>query len=55
MMRKYERLEKLSTDVKCGIPVNFSEALEVIEYQAILKSERTLCDDFLEWVKEYIL
>jgi len=35
-----ERLEYLSDEVRKGIPVNFNEALEVIEYQEALKLKR---------------
>jgi len=35
---KDERLEALSVMVGRGIPVGFSEALEVIEYQEALKA-----------------
>lgn len=36
-----ERLERLSEDVRRGIPVGFREALEVIDYQEGLKAERS--------------
>ena len=35
-----ERLEKLSDMVRQGVPVGLMEALEVIEYQEMLKEER---------------
>lgn len=35
-----ERLEALSDNVRKGIPVNFKEALEVIEYQNKLKADK---------------
>jgi ribosomal 50S subunit-associated protein YjgA (DUF615 family) len=34
------RLESLSDKVRMGIPIDFLEALEVIEYQERLRSER---------------
>ena len=35
-----ERLEALSDKIRQGIPVDFIEALEVIEYQQLLKEKR---------------
>ena len=37
---KDERLERLSDQVRRGIPIDFSEAIEVIDYQMKLKQER---------------
>ena len=37
---KDERLEMLSDRVRRGIPVDFSEAIEVIDYQQRLQQER---------------
>ena len=37
---KNERLERLSDQVRRGIPIDFSEAIEVIDYQMKLKQER---------------
>ena len=37
---KDERLEQLSDKVRMGQPVGFAEALEVIEYQQMLRRER---------------
>lgn len=37
---KDKRLEKLSDDIRQGIPVDFSEALEVIEYQESIRKNR---------------
>jgi len=37
---KDERLERLSDKVRMGIPVEFTEALEVIEYQENLKKNK---------------
>lgn len=37
---KDERLEQLSYKVRMGIPIGFSEALEVIEYQENLKKNK---------------
>ena len=34
------RLEELSDKVRKGIPIDFAEALEVIEYQESLRHER---------------
>ena len=37
---KDDRLERLSDMVRMGQPIDFSEAIEVIEYQETLKLER---------------
>ena len=37
---KDERLEMLSDKVRMGEPIDFNEAIEVIEYQEQLKQER---------------
>ena len=37
---KDERLEMLSDRVRRGIPIDFSEAIEVIDYQQRLQQER---------------
>ncbi len=37
---KNERLEKLSDQVRRGIPVGFGEALEVVAYQEYLREMR---------------
>jgi len=37
---KDKRLEFLSDEVSKGNPIGFTEALEVIEYQQILRKER---------------
>ena len=37
---KDERLEQLSDRVRMGIPIDFIEALEVIEYQENLKKNK---------------
>ena len=37
---KDERLEMLSDKVRMGIPIDFSEAIEVIDYQMKLQQER---------------
>jgi hypothetical protein len=37
---KNERLERLSNQVRRGIPIDFSEAIEVIDYQQRLQQER---------------
>lgn len=39
-METNQRLEELSEQVRMGNPVSFNEALEVIDYQEKLKSER---------------
>lgn len=35
-----ERLEMLSDKVRMGVPIDFSEAIEVIDYQMKLQQER---------------
>lgn len=35
-----ERLEILSEKVRMGEPIDFNDAIEVIEYQELLKQER---------------
>ena len=37
---KDERLEMLSDKVRMGVPIDFSEAIEVIDYQMKLQQER---------------
>ena len=37
---KDKRLEQLSEKVRMGIPIEFTEALEVIEYQENLKKNK---------------
>lgn len=37
---KNERLERLSDQVRRGMPIDFSEAIEVIDYQQRLQQER---------------
>ena len=37
---KDERLEMLSDKVRKGVPIDFSEAIEVIDYQMKLQQER---------------
>lgn len=48
-----ERLEALSDKVRCGIPIDFIEALEVIEYQQLLKEKRqnSLWERIKHWWK----
>ena len=36
------RLDELSDKVRCGIPISFVEALEVIEYQSTLRKEKKI-------------
>ncbi len=47
-----ERLEMLSDMVRKGEPIDFSEAMEVIEYQEQLKVERKN-NSFLTKVKRF--
>jgi hypothetical protein len=37
---KDDRLEMLSDKVRMGVPIDFSEAIEVIDYQMKLQQER---------------
>jgi len=37
---KDERLDMLSDKVRMGVPIDFSEAIEVIDYQMKLQQER---------------
>ncbi len=37
---KDERLEMLSDKVRMGVPIDFSEAIEVVDYQMKLQQER---------------
>ena len=48
-----ERLEFLSDNVRKGIPISFTEALEVIEYQENLKTnkEKSFFKQVLKWFK----
>jgi len=39
-MKKDERLEQLSDDVRRGIPVDVDEAFEVIAYQGMVQEHR---------------
>jgi hypothetical protein len=48
---KDERLEILSDLVRSGVPVDFSQAIEVIEYQERLKATRKITR--LEKIKNY--
>ncbi len=38
--QEIKRLEELSDQVRMGIPINFSDALEVVEYQTELAEIR---------------
>ena len=51
-----ERLEKLSDKVRKGESIDFSEALEVIEYQEQLKTKRenSIIERIKHWWKYYI-
>ena len=42
---KDDRLEELSDRIRRGIPVAMSEALEVIEYQQMLRNNRVSLKD----------
>ena len=52
-----ERLEALSDKVRMGIPIDFSEALEVIEYQRRIRAEReakrskTIIGRLIRWIR----
>lgn len=52
-----KRLEDLSDKVRQGIPIDFSEAMEVIEYQSKLKQERldkasnSFVGRFMRWIR----
>jgi hypothetical protein len=51
------RLEELSDKVRRGVPINFWEAIEVIEYQDALKNKRraakskTILGRMMHWVR----
>jgi hypothetical protein len=51
-----ERLEKLSDKVRKGESIDFSEVLEVIEYQEQLKTKRknSIIERIKHWWKHYI-
>lgn len=51
-MERNMRLEELSDKVRMGIPISFSEALEVIEYQETLRAERekSIWKRFVHWI-----
>lgn len=40
MVERDERLERISDLIRGGVPVSFTEAIEAINYQSALKSER---------------
>jgi len=40
-----KRLEELSDNVRRGIPINMNEALEVVEYQEMLKKNKLSIKD----------
>jgi uncharacterized protein YdcH (DUF465 family) len=47
-----KRLEELSDKVRRGEPIKMSEALEVVEYQEMLKKNKvTLKDRFINFFK----
>ncbi len=47
-----KRLEELSDKVRRGTPIKMSEALEVVEYQEMLKKNKvTLKDRFINFFK----
>lgn len=55
-MNKDQRLEELSDLIRSGVPVDFSQAIEVIDYQERLKAakkaerDRTLFGKLLNWM-----
>ena len=53
VVMKNLRLEELSDKVRSGIPIDFTEALEVIEYQEELRKTKkpSLWDKFINWFK----
>ena len=52
-MMDVKRLEILSDLVRQGVPVDFNEALEVVEYQQLLKDKRdgSLWEKIKHWWK----
>jgi predicted transcriptional regulator len=47
-----KRLEELSDKVRRGTPISMSEAIEVVEYQEMLKKNKiTLKDRFVNFFK----
>ena len=52
-----DRLEKLSDLVRQGVPIDFSETLEVIAYQESKKLHRTtgLMRRFAKWLKSHFV
>jgi predicted transcriptional regulator len=47
-----KRLEELSDKVRRGTPISMSEAIEVVEYQEMLKKNKvTLKDKFINFFK----
>ena len=50
---KDERLEYLSDQVRKGIPLDFAEALEVIEYQSSMRGKKKSSPwrKCLDWIK----
>jgi predicted transcriptional regulator len=47
-----KRLEELSDKVRRGTPISMSEAIEVVEYQEMLKKNKvTLKDRFINFFK----
>ncbi len=47
-----KRLEELSDRVRRGTPISMSEAIEVVEYQEMLKKNKiTLKDRFINFFK----
>jgi len=51
------RLEYLSDQIRKGIPVDFSEAIEVIEYQESLKEKRKSSgwNKLLNWLRRQLV
>jgi len=49
---KDNRLEDLSDKVRNGVPIGFSEAIEVVKYQEMLKANKlSLKDKFINFFK----
>lgn len=48
-----KRLEELSDKVRRGMPISMSEAMEVVEYQEVLRKNKkqTLKDKFINFFK----
>jgi len=51
-MQYDKRLEFLSNQVRKGIPIDFGEAIEVIDYQTYLKKNKPIKKNILNWIKQ---